>query len=59
MEPVRGVGARANDVQCLGDCDETVRRLARLMGEGWETELDALWKETEGKIFQYKDGVPA
>jgi hypothetical protein len=29
------------------------------MGEGWETELDALWKETEGKIFQYKDGVPA
>ncbi|KAJ7750420.1 DHS-like NAD/FAD-binding domain-containing protein [Mycena maculata] len=59
MEPVWGVGGRANDVEVLGDCDETVRRLAQLIGADWEAQLDALWKETEGKVFQYKEGVPA
>lgn len=59
MEPVWGVGRRENDLECLGDCDETVRRLARLIGEDWEVQLDSLWKETEGKVFRYKDGVPA
>ncbi|KAJ7901585.1 DHS-like NAD/FAD-binding domain-containing protein [Mycena leptocephala] len=43
---------------CLGDCDEIVRRLAQLIGGGWEAQLDALWKETEDKVYRYKDGVP-
>ncbi|KAJ6611175.1 DHS-like NAD/FAD-binding domain-containing protein [Mycena sp. CBHHK59/15] len=59
MERVWGVGTRENDVECLGDCDETVRRLARFMGEDWEAQLDTLWKETENNLFQYKEGVPA
>ncbi|KAJ7472347.1 DHS-like NAD/FAD-binding domain-containing protein [Mycena galericulata] len=59
MESVWGVGGRENDVQILGDCDETVRRLARLIGQDWEDELDSLWKGTEGKFFQYKEGIPA
>ncbi|KAF8201200.1 DHS-like NAD/FAD-binding domain-containing protein [Mycena galopus ATCC 62051] len=29
-ESVWGIGSRENDVQCLGDCDETVRWLAQL-----------------------------
>ncbi|KAJ7489359.1 DHS-like NAD/FAD-binding domain-containing protein [Mycena latifolia] len=57
IEPVGGVGDRANDVQCLGDCDATVRQLAQLVGGGWEAQLDALWKETEDKVFEYKAGV--
>jgi len=57
-EMVWGIGGRESDVQCLGDCDETVRRLAQLIGGDWEAQLDALWKETEDKVFRYKDNVP-
>jgi NAD-dependent histone deacetylase SIR2 len=57
-EMIWGIGGRDNDVQCLGDCDEIVRRLAQLIGGGWEAQLDALWKETEDKVYRYKDGVP-
>ncbi|KAJ7217410.1 DHS-like NAD/FAD-binding domain-containing protein, partial [Mycena haematopus] len=56
-EIVWGIGSRENDVQCLGDCDETVRRLAQLIGGDWEAKLDALWGETENKVFRYKDNV--
>ncbi|KAJ6598453.1 DHS-like NAD/FAD-binding domain-containing protein [Mycena vulgaris] len=59
MESVWGVGDRANDVQCLGDCDEIVRWLTQLIGGDWEQQLDALWKDTEGKVFEYKADVPA
>ncbi|KAJ6551385.1 DHS-like NAD/FAD-binding domain-containing protein [Mycena capillaripes] len=57
LESVWGIGGREDDVQCLGDCDETVRRLAQLMGGDWEAELDSLWKETENKVFRYKDDI--
>ncbi|KAJ7768259.1 DHS-like NAD/FAD-binding domain-containing protein [Mycena metata] len=57
MEPVWAVGAREGDVECIGDCDETVRRLAQLMGGDWEERLDALWQGTEDKVFRYKDHV--
>ncbi|KAJ7678138.1 DHS-like NAD/FAD-binding domain-containing protein [Mycena polygramma] len=57
LEAVQGIGGRENDVQCLGDCDETVRRLTQLIGGGWEEQLDALWKETEDKVFRYKDDI--
>ncbi|KAJ7705405.1 DHS-like NAD/FAD-binding domain-containing protein [Mycena rosella] len=59
MESVWGIGNRENDVQCIGDCDEMVRRLAQLIGGDWEAQLDALWKDTEGKAFEYKAGVHA
>jgi NAD-dependent histone deacetylase SIR2 len=58
MEKVWGVGNRENDVEVLGDCDETVRRLTQLIDNGWEEELDTLWKDTENKVFEYKAGVP-
>ncbi|KAF7369091.1 NAD-dependent protein deacetylase [Mycena venus] len=57
-ETIWGIGSRENDVQCLGDCDETVRRLVQLIGGDWEAQLDALWEETEDKVFRYKDNVP-
>ncbi|KAJ7040696.1 DHS-like NAD/FAD-binding domain-containing protein [Mycena alexandri] len=58
-EPVSlwAVGARESDVKVVGDCDETVRRLAQLMGGDWEERLDALWQGTEDKVFRYKDHV--
>ncbi|KAF7377618.1 NAD-dependent protein deacetylase [Mycena sanguinolenta] len=56
-ESVWGIGGRENDVQVLGDCDETVRRLAQLIGGNWEAELDALWRETEHHVYRYKNNV--
>lgn len=44
MERVGGLGSRADDVLCLSDCDEGVRKLARALG--WLEELEALWEET-------------
>ncbi|KAJ6466859.1 DHS-like NAD/FAD-binding domain-containing protein [Mycena sanguinolenta] len=57
QESVWGIGGRENDAQVLGDCDETVRRLAQLIGGDWEAELDALWRETENHVFRYKNNV--
>ncbi|MCJ1397636.1 Sir2 histone deacetylase Hst2 [Xylographa trunciseda] len=43
-EVVGDLGARADDVLVLGDCDEGVRRLASALG--WLDELEDLWNTT-------------
>jgi hypothetical protein len=59
ISPSRSAATRGreNDLQYIGDCDETVRRLVQLIGGDWEAQLDALWKETEDKVFRYKDNI--
>ncbi len=44
LERVGALGSRADDVLILGDCDTGVRKLAKALG--WESELEALWKDT-------------
>jgi NAD-dependent histone deacetylase SIR2 len=43
---VGNLGTGRNDVLVLGECDEGVRRLCGALG--WEGELEALWRGTEG-----------
>lgn len=59
MERVGGLGSRPDDVLCLGDCDEGVRKFAEALG--WLDELEALWAETElepSPTEQQKDEAP-
>jgi Sir2 family len=44
LERVGGLGARADDVLLLGDCDAGVRKLADALG--WLDELEELWQHT-------------
>ena len=44
LEPVGGLGSRADDVLLLGDCDSGIRKFAAALG--WSEELEALWKAT-------------
>ena len=41
-ERVGGLGSRTDDVLLLGDCDESVRKLASSLG--WSEELELLWE---------------
>jgi NAD-dependent histone deacetylase SIR2 len=40
---VGAIGGRPDDVLMIGDCDDGIRQLAKLLE--WEEELEALWKE--------------
>lgn len=44
QDRVGGIGARADDVLLLGDCDSGVKKLASALG--WEEELYSLWDRT-------------
>ena len=48
LDRVGDFGSRPDDVVLLGKTDEVVREIAKELG--WEGELDALWKETEGSV---------
>ncbi|KAH6683687.1 DHS-like NAD/FAD-binding domain-containing protein [Plectosphaerella plurivora] len=45
-ESVGKIGDRSDDVVEIGACDDSVRKLAALLG--WEEELEALWREVVG-----------
>jgi NAD-dependent protein deacetylase SIR2 len=45
-EAVGKIGDRSDDVIEIGACDDSVRKLAALLG--WEEELEALWREVVG-----------
>ncbi|KAI0018125.1 NAD-dependent deacetylase sirtuin-2 [Xylariomycetidae sp. FL0641] len=47
MERVGDMGTRADDVLCLGPCDEGIRRLADELG--WREELEEMWKGIVGE----------
>ncbi|KAI1181281.1 DHS-like NAD/FAD-binding domain-containing protein [Nemania sp. FL0916] len=47
MERVGDFGTRADDVLCLGDCDDGIRKLADELG--WREELEAMWVNLVGE----------
>ncbi|KAI1309681.1 DHS-like NAD/FAD-binding domain-containing protein [Xylaria venustula] len=47
MELVGDFGTRADDVLCLGPCDDGIRKLADELG--WRDELEKLWIELVGE----------
>ncbi|KAI1824363.1 DHS-like NAD/FAD-binding domain-containing protein [Xylaria intraflava] len=47
MERVGDLGTRADDVLCLGECDDGIRKLADELG--WRDELEAMWVELVGE----------
>lgn len=51
-ERVGSLGASADDVLILGDCDEGVRKLAEACG--WLEELEDLWAQTASKYRSAK-----
>ncbi|KAI1436411.1 DHS-like NAD/FAD-binding domain-containing protein [Xylaria sp. CBS 124048] len=46
MERVGDFGTRADDVLCLGECDDGIRKLADELG--WRDELETMWTELVG-----------
>lgn len=46
LEQVGGIGSRVDDVLALGDCDSSVRALAKELG--WDRHLESYWKEIVG-----------
>jgi NAD-dependent histone deacetylase SIR2 len=52
---VGNLGTGRDDVLVLGECDEGVRRLCEAVG--WEGELEALWKGTEGMGSAGKEDI--
>ncbi|KAL4250655.1 sirtuin family protein [Abortiporus biennis] len=52
MDQVGDFGTRTDDVVCLGKTDEVVKEFCRLVGDGWEKELEDLWKETEKAVVE-------
>ncbi|KAI0437496.1 DHS-like NAD/FAD-binding domain-containing protein [Xylaria telfairii] len=47
MERVGDFGTRADDVMCLGPCDDGIRKLADELG--WRDELENMWVDLVGK----------
>lgn len=47
MERVGDFGTRADDVVCLGPCDDGIRQLADELG--WRDELENMWVDLVGK----------
>lgn len=45
LERAGNIGAQADDVLALGQCDKVVRELAQLLG--WEEELEKEWETTK------------
>ena len=52
LEKVGDLGHRADDIVCLGKCDEIVRELARELG--WEEELQKAWEATAESVESEK-----
>ena len=48
LERVGNFGHRADDIICLGKCDDIVRELARELG--WEQELQKAWEATADSV---------
>lgn len=48
LQQVGDFGHRADDVICLGKCDDIVRELARELG--WEEELQKAWEATADSV---------
>lgn len=42
-ERVGDLGSKADDVLCLGGCDEGIRKLADMLG--WRDELEKMWRD--------------
>lgn len=53
LERVGDFGSRADDVICLGKCDDIVCELARALG--WEEELQKAWESTADSVESEKD----
>lgn len=49
-EAVGSLGARPNDVVCLGECDDSVRELAKACG--WTEELEAVCKTVNPALIE-------
>ncbi|GAP87157.2 putative NAD-dependent histone deacetylase SIR2 [Rosellinia necatrix] len=47
MERVGDFGTRADDVLCLGECDDGIRQLADELG--WRDELERMWTDLVGE----------
>ncbi|TGJ83381.1 hypothetical protein E0Z10_g5393 [Xylaria hypoxylon] len=47
MERVGDFGTRADDVLCLGECDDGIRKLADDLG--WRDELEKMWVDLVGE----------
>ncbi|KAI0405582.1 DHS-like NAD/FAD-binding domain-containing protein [Xylaria palmicola] len=47
MQRVGDLGTRADDVLCLGDCDDGIRELAEALG--WGDELEKMWVALVGE----------
>jgi hypothetical protein len=48
LERVGNFGHRADDIVCLGKCDDIVRELSRELG--WEQELQEAWEATADSV---------